>query len=235
MDDLDHADHTSKRFAAAPAVEDQLRAASASVAVAAVVDVNPTSFSFANAEHLDRLESSEQVTDIASFQDVELPPPQLDTTGDINSIDQNHYTNSYDGGGSGVRRAKRFYYCLPMMQQYKFVILACFTAFVLVLVAAGMTASSARKANEESLQATALANENHSQGGGGMIINDAPPSPLSSPSSSNQHDEELGDASESENTDETQPPREMPFPTTDVEYNQLQPGSTSMSGSHPTL
>ncbi len=82
MDDLDHANHTSKRFATTAAVEDQLKAAS--VAVAAVVDVNPTSFSFANAKHLDRLESSGQVTDIASFQDVELPPPQLDTTAEIN-------------------------------------------------------------------------------------------------------------------------------------------------------
>jgi len=36
-----------------------------------------SNFSFANAEHLDRLEASEQVTDIASFQDIDLPPPDV--------------------------------------------------------------------------------------------------------------------------------------------------------------
>ncbi len=186
-------------------------------------------FSLANnAEHLDRLEASEQVTDIASFQDIDLPPPEEENaaSGHI------HYgiNGNRDGDGLdddvavvGVRRAKRFYYCLPMMQQYKFAILACLSIVVLVIVATSLTAASARNAKQMLIAQQMVHAHNPT-----IIINDAPPSPSSSSSSSTtttaaeNHDEEVGDVIESNETDDgaSQPPRETPFPTTAFHYEQ---------------
>ena len=188
-----------------------------------------SNFSFANAEHLDRLEASEQVTDIASFQDIDLPPPDVNAAaaGDVNY----NYNGNSGNHPDGVRRAKRFYYCLPMMQQYKYMILAALSVFILIVVAMSLTATAAR----ESKQANIMAQQemahtntnNHHAGGSGAIINDAPPSsswssPTDTTGEEDPHDEEVGDATESEMTDDgTQPPRETPFPTTAYHLQQI--------------
>lgn len=210
------------------AYEDRSSSSSTAAAAAAAI---------ANAEHLDQLEASEQVTDIASFQDIELPPPD-EIQHDVNY----HYgngsnSNNEDGLDNnntnvvGVRRAKRFYYCLPMMQQYKYMILGCLSVFILVIVATSLTASSARNAKLKFIAQQQMAannnsnNHNNDHSAGGTIINDAPPSPTTTSSSSSSstntnHDEELGDVIESDETDGTQPPRETPFPTTAFHYEQ---------------
>ncbi|KAL9182165.1 hypothetical protein ACHAXT_012817 [Thalassiosira profunda] len=124
--------------------------------------------SLANAEHLDNLEASEAVADIASFQDIALPPPAAPQNGDVTDVESN--VGSGDPPES-VRRAKKFYYCLPMVQMYRYHIMICLVLFAILLMAIGLAANSAQKANANPVYEKPVDAE--SGGQGPMKIDDA--------------------------------------------------------------
>eukprot|EP00578_Thalassiosira_sp_NH16_P007275 CAMPEP_0181127166 /NCGR_PEP_ID=MMETSP1071-20121207/28042_1 /TAXON_ID=35127 /ORGANISM="Thalassiosira sp., Strain NH16" /LENGTH=475 /DNA_ID=CAMNT_0023212865 /DNA_START=19 /DNA_END=1446 /DNA_ORIENTATION=- len=131
------------------------------------------------AEYLDDIECADDSADIASFQDIELPPPKHDAE---------------DGGahpGSIIppespRRAKRFYYCLPWLTMYKWAILGCLAVTFSLLFAIGLSARNVVR-GEEALAAALGAEDGEGRGedGGGdrgeIVINDAPPARPSKP------------------------------------------------------
>mmetsp|Transcript_8093 Transcript_8093/g.14626 ORF Transcript_8093/g.14626 Transcript_8093/m.14626 type:complete len:461 (-) Transcript_8093:175-1557(-) len=132
------------------------------------IDIDPTSL--ANAEHLDRLEASEAVLDIASFQDIELPPNNNDATPQPEPP-----SSPTNAATSQIRRAKRYYYCLPMMTHYKFAIIGCILMLGLFLVAVGLSASSLKRSNNAASKATTMAEEEEAlEKKGAMVIDDDP-------------------------------------------------------------
>mmetsp|Transcript_5677 Transcript_5677/g.12375 ORF Transcript_5677/g.12375 Transcript_5677/m.12375 type:complete len:509 (-) Transcript_5677:213-1739(-) len=140
-------------------------------------NISPTAI--ANAEHLDHLEASGSIHDIASFQDIELPK---NNNGNIpHSPASTATTTRLPGDGSsppsdsdGIRRAKRYYYCLPMITRYRYPIVGCFSAFVLLIVAISLSASTLQRANEiASHKMDEGSNNGHEDQ---TIILDAPPS-----------------------------------------------------------
>ena len=105
---------------------------------------SPSEIELANAEHLDHLESSDQIDDIASFQDIELPPappPDADTESVITE------TGNGEQQSNIVRRAKRFYYLRPMIIQYKYPLAGCVLVCAAILVAIGFSASYIKNNN----------------------------------------------------------------------------------------
>jgi len=75
----------------------------------------------ANASHLDDIESSDEVRDISSFQDIELSPPNDPFPND----DGNRSTCASVVEGNDYRLAKEHYYLLPYVRKYKVWILGC--------------------------------------------------------------------------------------------------------------
>ena len=201
----------------------------------------------ANAAHLDDLESSDAVNDIASFQDIELPPP---VRGPTSSSSAGINGGGGGGGGGGgdddddrsvasvangphYRRAKKFYYLLPVAQKYKYWISGCTLAAFLVLLAIGLTAAGARR-EAQGLADALGGGRGGGDDGGGILINDAPPYvppvepvPTAGDASntdtgeSGGGDVEVGDGTDVEDPDiVTQPPRPSSPPATASEEEE---------------
>jgi hypothetical protein len=94
----------------------------------------------ANASHLDDRESSDEVRDISSFQDIELSPPNDPLLND----DKNRSTCASVVEGNDYRLAKEHYYLLPYVRKYKVWILGCALAMVLLFLAIRLSASAMR-------------------------------------------------------------------------------------------
>ena len=135
---------------------------------------NRVADAMANAEHLDNLEASDAVADIASFQDVELPPPTIKQNGmNGEGLDVEQANAHGNNEGESPRRAKRFYYCLPMMQVYKYHIIGSLCVVFIILLAIGLSAASFERSNEALSTANDVAADDGPKGE--IIINDAPP------------------------------------------------------------
>ena len=81
----------------------------------------PDATLIANASHLDDIESSDEVRDISSFQDIELSPPNDPLPND----DGNRSTCASVVEGNDYRLAKEHYYLLPYVRKYKVWTLGC--------------------------------------------------------------------------------------------------------------
>ena len=167
---------------------------------------SPSEIELANAEHLDHLESSDQIDDIASFQDIELPPappPDADTESVITE------TGNGEQQSNIVRRAKRFYYLRPMIIQYKYPLAGCVLVCVAILVAIGFSASYIKNngptySSKDPVDTT------------GFIVNDAPNDDVGGWKTNDDggyygydfENEEVGEPLENDNVDTiTQPER----------------------------
>ena len=174
----------------------------------------------ANAEHLDHLESSDQINDIASFQDIELPPmPKPPVSDDVESvITETGGDKTLPNSNSMPRRAKRFYYLRPIIIKYKYIIGGCIVMFILLCVAIGLSVNSVKKANSSVSSDNVDAND--------FIINDAPNNNNDNsggfPESfggtdglvlDEDDEEEVGDPLENVPDEDTQPPRPDPSPS----------------------
>lgn len=182
-------------------------------------EVDPESL--ANAEHLDNLESSGQFQDVASFQDIELPPPTHDD--DATSV-----VETEDGSPTedGARvRVKRFYYLRPLFYQYKWAVMGCTSIFIILLVAIGL---SVKSLNSPPAYASGSDNVDTND----FIINDAPPPPGASPpgydnnhfdyfNDDDEEDEEVGDPLEQDPELISQPPRPDPAPSNTTTWESI--------------
>eukprot|EP00581_Thalassiosira_minuscula_P016729 CAMPEP_0183727990 /NCGR_PEP_ID=MMETSP0737-20130205/26938_1 /TAXON_ID=385413 /ORGANISM="Thalassiosira miniscula, Strain CCMP1093" /LENGTH=465 /DNA_ID=CAMNT_0025959793 /DNA_START=48 /DNA_END=1442 /DNA_ORIENTATION=+ len=122
----------------------------------------------ANAEHLDRLEASNAVADIASFSDVDLETNANDANNAANAANADNTASTAENPPT-IRRAKRFYYCLPMMIQYRFAIGSCLLLLALLLTAVILSAQSLQRSNEalaEAILAEEEARANNKNDGG---------------------------------------------------------------------
>ncbi|KAL7490970.1 hypothetical protein ACHAWT_000489 [Skeletonema menzelii] len=114
---------------------------------------NKHSSAMAMAQYLDNVESSDQVHDICSFQDVNLEDidqqhGQKTKHHRHTSSDSFHSngSNSYNTSHQGTpRRARRMYYLLPMMWKHRYPIIACVTTFLACVIVISTSVKSSMK------------------------------------------------------------------------------------------
>jgi len=124
----------------------------------------------AMAQYLDNVESSDEVDDICSFQDVHLDAAEKGTNNNTNTTPgrkqqkqqhlRHHSSDSFASNGShdhhqGVvgasassssyRRARKMYYLMPMMWKHRYHIAACITTFLVCVIAISASVKSSMK------------------------------------------------------------------------------------------
>jgi len=121
---------------------------------------------FAMAQYLDTVESSDQVHDICSFQDVNLDAAENGTVATANKNNttpgrkqQQHLrhksSDSFASNGSHdhhhhqgtPRRARKMYYLMPMMWKHRYHIVACITTFLVCVIAISASVKSSMNNN----------------------------------------------------------------------------------------
>ena len=115
-------------------------------------DISANKHSLAMAQYLDNVESTDQVHDICSFQDINLDNVEgqkkhhrhaSSDSFHSNASSSNNYNDHTHGGTP--RRARRMYYFLPMMWKHRYPIIACFTAFLACVIVISTSVKSSMK------------------------------------------------------------------------------------------
>ncbi|KAL3808817.1 hypothetical protein ACHAXA_001126 [Cyclostephanos tholiformis] len=129
--------------------------------------MSPDDADVANAAHLDDLESSDKIHDISSFQEIDLPPPPHinDSVGQVD--DDNRSVCPSVVEGLDYRRAKKYYYLLPLARKYKFWILGFSISASLLILAVGLSARAVITSNDD----------DGGEGRGRIYVSDSPPLP----------------------------------------------------------
>eukprot|EP00574_Skeletonema_japonicum_P009479 CAMPEP_0201729104 /NCGR_PEP_ID=MMETSP0593-20130828/18000_1 /ASSEMBLY_ACC=CAM_ASM_000672 /TAXON_ID=267983 /ORGANISM="Skeletonema japonicum, Strain CCMP2506" /LENGTH=666 /DNA_ID=CAMNT_0048221391 /DNA_START=256 /DNA_END=2256 /DNA_ORIENTATION=+ len=133
----------------------------------------------AMAQYLDTVESSDQVQDICSFQDVTLD----DAENGKQTKHHHQHTNSSDSfhsnissgsattgtttGGQQPRRARKMYYLLPMMWKHRYPIIACVAAFLACVIVISTSVKSSMRGVDSS--------GNHWKKDVPVVVDDQPP------------------------------------------------------------
>jgi len=110
----------------------------------------------AMAQYLDTVESSDQVQDICSFQDVNLDDAENGKHKHHNrhpSSDSFHTNTSIPGVATSTqppRRARRMYYLLPMMWKHRYPIIACVATFLACVIVISTSVKSSMRGVDSS-------------------------------------------------------------------------------------
>jgi hypothetical protein len=118
----------------------------------------PMDDEFAMARYLDDVESSDQVQDICSFQDVNLDTVEkgggntsssTSTSATPGGGRHHRHTSSdisfhshLEGTNATPRRARRMYYLMPLMYKHRYPIVACMTIFLVCVIAISASVKS---------------------------------------------------------------------------------------------
>lgn len=99
------------------------------------------------AQYLDNIESSDQVHDISSFQDVNLDSVEKGGQASSNKHSREQSADSFASHGSSSsstnpRRARKMYYFLPMIWKHRYPIAACASTVLVFIIAISVTVSS---------------------------------------------------------------------------------------------
>lgn len=107
----------------------------------------------AMAQYLDTVESSDQVQDICSFQDVNLDDAENGKhKHNRHPSSDSFHTNSSIPGASATqpRRARRMYYFLPMMWKHRYPIIACVATFLACVIVISTSVKSSMRGVDSS-------------------------------------------------------------------------------------
>ena len=112
--------------------------------------VKDSSATMAMAQYLDNVESSDQVHDICSFQDIKLDDAENGKkhhrhTNSSDSFQSNATSMSGGNAANSPRRAHRRYYLMPMMWKHRLPIAACVVVFLACVIVLSTTMQTSMK------------------------------------------------------------------------------------------